>query len=392
MTVRLKIGIGMITFLTILSGIAGFVCGRYYSDNRKPNFSQKYVLYIRPDMNVEQVMDSLSKGAGVLRSRSIERVFRKEEVGRKMKPGRYVIEPSFTSIYVARMLNFGWQTPQNLTLSGTIRTKGQIARKISAQMMADSASINAALDSAEFLAAYGFTPENVFALFLPDTYQIYWTSSVSEIFDRFKKEYDLFWNEERKGKAKVQGLDPMQVSVVASIVSGETLKSFEYPKIAGVYLNRYRKGMKLQADPTVAFCFNYELDRVLKKHLAVDSPYNTEFSDVINQVTMQDWRNLCELIDVSNEVNAVNAMKEAGTYKEMIMSGSSGDDITAYIRNHPELLEKANPDMAAQAMSMMSGLNAMGTMGMMGSSAPAKKVTVHPNQKKKNKNKKKKKK
>lgn len=275
MTVRLKIGIGMITFLTILSGIAGFVCGRYYSDNRKPNFSQKYVLYIRPDMNVEQVMDSLSKGAGVLRSRSIERVFRKEEVGRKMKPGRYVIEPSFTSIYVARMLNFGWQTPQNLTLSGTIRTKGQIARKISAQMMADSASINAALDSAEFLAAYGFTPENVFALFLPDTYQIYWTSSVSEIFDRFKKEYDLFWNEERKGKAKVQGLDPMQVSVVASIVSGETLKSFEYPKIAGVYLNRYRKGMKLQADPTVAFCFNYELDRVLKKHLAVDSPYNT---------------------------------------------------------------------------------------------------------------------
>jgi UPF0755 protein len=67
----------------------------------------------------------------------------------------------------------------------------------------------------------------------------------------------------------------MQVSVVASIVSGETLKSFEYPVIAGVYLNRYRKGMKLQADPTVCFCFNYELDRVLKKHLTIDSPYNT---------------------------------------------------------------------------------------------------------------------
>lgn len=275
MTVRLRIGIGVIVLLTVLSAAAGFVCGRYYSDNRKPNFTRKYVLYVRPDMDVEQVVDSLQSGAGTIRMRSVDRVFRKENVGARMKPGRYLIEPSNTSIYVARMLVYGWQTPQNLTLSGTIRSKGTLARKIASQMMVDSASIAEALDSAEFLASYGFTPENVFAMFLPDTYQIYWTSSVSEIFDRFKKEYDLFWNEERKGKAKVQGLDPMQVSVVASIVSGETLKSFEYPKIAGVYLNRYRKGMKLQADPTVAFCFNYELDRVLKKHLAVDSPYNT---------------------------------------------------------------------------------------------------------------------
>ena len=275
MTVRLRIGIGVIVLLTVLSAAAGFVCGRYYSDNRKPNFTRKYVLYVRPDMDVEQVVDSLQSGAGTIRMRSVDRVFRKANVGARMKPGRYLIEPSNTSIYVARMLVYGWQTPQNLTLSGTIRSKGTLARKIASQMMVDSASIAEALDSAEFLASYGFTPENVFAMFLPDTYQIYWTSSVSEIFDRFKKEYDLFWNEEREGKAKVQGLDPMQVAVVASIVSGETLKSFEYPKIAGVYLNRYRKGMKLQADPTVAFCFNYELDRVLKKHLAVDSPYNT---------------------------------------------------------------------------------------------------------------------
>jgi UPF0755 protein len=104
---------------------------------------------------------------------------------------------------------------------------------------------------------------------------MYWTASVKDIFDRFKKEYDAFWTSERKAKAAAQGLTPMEVSVMASIVSGETLKSFEYPIIAGVYLNRYKKGMKLQADPTIAFCFDYTLDRILKKHLTVDSPYNT---------------------------------------------------------------------------------------------------------------------
>ena len=254
---------------------AGFVGLRYYNDNKRANFSEDYVLYVYPEMSSQAVLDSLISGAGALRVRSLERCFEKLDVASKMKPGRYVIEPSATSVYVARMLVFGWQTPQNLTLSGTIRSKATLAKKIALQMMVDSSSIAHALDSAEFLQTYGFTPENVFAMVLPDTYQMYWTASEKDIFDRFKREYDAFWTPERRAKAKAQKLSPMEVSVVASIVSGETLKSFEYPVIAGVYLNRYRKGMKLQADPTVCFCFNYELDRVLKKHLTVDSPYNT---------------------------------------------------------------------------------------------------------------------
>ena len=255
--------------------VAGTVGGRYYIDNKKSNFAEKYVLYVYPDMTSAQVQDSLLARAGVIRPRSLSRCFDKMEVAAKMKPGRYVVENSATSIYVARMLVFGWQTPQNMTLSGTIRSKGRLAQKISAQMMVDSLAVDTALNDPEFLADYGFTPENVFAMILPDTYQMFWTASVKEIFDRLKKEYDVFWNEDRLAKAKKHKLTPMQVSVVASIVSGETLKSFEYPVIAGVYLNRYRKGMKLQADPTVCFCFDYKLDRVLKKHLTVDSPYNT---------------------------------------------------------------------------------------------------------------------
>ena len=261
--------------LVILAGAAAFVAGRYYIDNKKPNFTEEYVLYVRPETTLGQIADSLQAGAGMIRPKSLERVFKKMDVASKMKPGRYVVDATCPSIYVARMLVFGWQTPQDLVLSGTMRSKDRIAKKISTQMMVDSASVADALNDKEFLAGYGFTPENVFALILPDTYQMYWTASVEDIFDRLKKEYDAFWTPERDAKAKAQGLNRMQVSVMASIVSGETLKDFEYPVIAGVYLNRYRKGMKLQADPTIAFCYNYTLDRILKKHLQVDSPYNT---------------------------------------------------------------------------------------------------------------------
>lgn len=275
MTVKRKVLLVVLAVGALLAGAAGFVLGRYYIDNKKPNFSKKYVLYVRPDMTVAEVMDSLQTGAGTLRSRSVERAFAEMETVTRMKPGRYVVDSTCTSIYVARMLVYGWQTPQNMTLSGTLRKKDRIAQRISSQMMVDSASVAEALNDEAFLAEYGFTPENVFALIIPDTYEMYWTASVKDIFDRFKKEYDAFWTSERKEKAKVQGLSPMQVSVMASIVSGETLKAFEYPIIAGVYLNRYKKGMKLQADPTIAFCYDYTLDRILKKHLTVDSPYNT---------------------------------------------------------------------------------------------------------------------
>ena len=269
----IKLAIGVLCAASLILAATLTVC--WYNDNRKAGFAEDYVLYVYPDMSVSAVLDSLESGAGAKNMRSLERTFRKMEVEQKIKPGRYVVDTKCPNVYVARMLVFGWQTPQNMTLSGTIRTKGRLAQKIAAQMMVDSTAVDAALNDAGFLAGYGFTPENIFAMVIPDTYQMYWTASVKEIFDRLKKEYDAFWTTERLDAARKQNLSQMQVSVVASIVSGETLKDFEYPRIAGVYLNRYRKGIKLQADPTVCFCFNYELDRVLKKHLTVDSPYNT---------------------------------------------------------------------------------------------------------------------
>ena len=169
----------------IVAVVVSVFAAIWYIDNRSANFTQEHVLYVYPDMTSEQVLESLD--SVTVRPRSLARMFEKENVASKIKPGRYVIDPSSSSVYVARMLNFGWQTPHNLTLSGTMRSKGVIARKIALQMMVDSASVAQALDSTEFLSAYGFTPENVFALILPDTYQMYWTASVKEIFDRFKK-------------------------------------------------------------------------------------------------------------------------------------------------------------------------------------------------------------
>lgn len=259
----------------LVAGVCLWVGLRYLTDNRMPNFSKEYVLYVYPDMSAETALDSIAAGAGVIRPGSMDRCAGKEDLGGRICPGRYEIDPSMTSIYVVRMLCNGWQSPQKLTLSGTIRSKGKLASVIDRQMMVDSVTVDSLLKSNEFLQQFGFDSTNVFALFLPDTYYMYWTAAPDEIFSRFRKEYDAFWTEDRLAKADSLGLSQMEVSILASIVSGETLKSFEYPAIAAVYLNRLRIGMKLQADPTVAYCFDYKLNRILRVHTRVDSPYNT---------------------------------------------------------------------------------------------------------------------
>ena len=169
----------------------------------------------------------------------------------------------------------GWQSPVRLVLSGTMRQKGAIARKISAQLLLDSASVAAALEDSVLLADRGFRPDQVFALMMPDTYEVFWTDPMSVILDKQKAAYDAFWTEENKEKARTQGLTPAEVSVLASIVNGETNHVPEMPAVAGVYLNRLHKGMKLQADPTVAYILDYKVNRILKKHLEIDSPFNT---------------------------------------------------------------------------------------------------------------------
>jgi len=256
----------------VLALVAGIrLYGAFY-DRKMPNFSGTYEFFVRPGMEPSAVVDTLLQSGIVLNARSLHRTL---DPLKSMKVGHYTVDRKSSSKYVARMLANGWQTPVNLTLSGTIRTPQVLARKIGNQMLADSAAVAEFALSADSLSRYGIPPSLLFTIVIPDTYQVTWTSSVREIFDRFKKEADAFWTEERVKLARDRGLDPVGVSTLASIVDGETQYGPEQPTVAGVYLNRLRLGMALKAEPTVAFCFDYSLSRILTRHLEVDSPYNT---------------------------------------------------------------------------------------------------------------------
>lgn len=267
----------------LLCSVAAFFAGREYLDRRCSDFTGNAEIYIYPAMNVADVLETLDAKGIVKRRGSIVRSLRRENLCRRgllpgsaeLKPGHYTVSAGVSARYFARMIRNGWQTPVNLVLSGSMRQKRGLARKISSQMMMDTLTVMDALRDSAVLAGYGFTPENVFALFMPDTYQVYWTDSMKVVLDRQKAAYDAFWTDENKKKAEIQGLSPMEVSVLASIVRSESNHVPEYPLIAGVYLNRLHLGMKLQADPTIAFCYGYTLNRIMKKHLKVDSPYNT---------------------------------------------------------------------------------------------------------------------
>ena len=247
---------------------------RWLSDRRFPNFREDIELYVYPGQGPQEILAALPDTL-VLRKGSLRRVFRRELEGREILPGHYVIEASKPSVYVPRMLRSGWQTPVSLTLAGSLRLKGKLAKKIASQLLLDSASVHKALNDSALLASYGFSPQDVFSMIIPDSYELYWTASPRELLGKLKEGYDAFWTPERLQKAELQGYTPKEVSVIASIVRSESNWEPEYPSIAGVYLNRLRIGMKLQADPTVAFIHDYSLSRIYNRHLEVQSPYNT---------------------------------------------------------------------------------------------------------------------
>lgn len=265
----LKYSIGAIAlFLLCLSW--GFI-----RDSKLPAFKGNAEVYVCDTSTVDGVISQIKSQCGIRFEKSLRKVFERKRVPEFMTPGYYKIEASNSAVYVARMLNNAWQTPVRLTLSGSLRLKSEVASRIGSKLLLDSATVHNALNDAGFLKKYGCTPQTVFSLIIPDTYEIYWDASLDELFSLFQREHQKFWNEERLQKASQLGLSPLQVSILASIVRCESNYTPEYPQLAGVYLNRLKKGMKLQACPTVAFCYDFKLTRVLNKHLKVNSPYNT---------------------------------------------------------------------------------------------------------------------
>jgi len=232
-------------------------------------------IYVPTGSDFNALTDTI-ESTGVLRSRgSFVLTSRLKSFGRSVKPGSYTLNPGMSNNAMVNMLRSGQQSPVNVTFNN-IRTLEELAGRIGGQIEADSADISAFFADETNYMDDGFDRRTLISVFIPDTYQLYWSVDARGFYRRMLKEYRDYWTAERKALAEEKGLTPVEVSVLASIVDEEVSKADEKPRIAGVYLNRLRVGMPLQADPTVKFAVNdFSLRRVLNRHLEVDSPYNT---------------------------------------------------------------------------------------------------------------------
>lgn len=248
----------------------------YYQKIFSPNVAkEKAYLYIRSNDKFEDVILSLDKFELLKNVSSFEWLAKKKNLPEKLKPGKYLLKAGMNNNQIINMLRAGNQEAVNLVFNN-IRTNEQLAGKLGKQIEADSISLIEFFNNPQLLAKYNTTPEDVRLLFIPNTYKIWWNTSPDQLMERMKTEYEKFWNEDRDGKAYTAGLSRKEVAIIASIVEEETNRKDERSTVASVYINRIKKGMLLQADPTVKYAIgDFTIKRVLNKHLSFDSPYNT---------------------------------------------------------------------------------------------------------------------
>lgn len=232
-------------------------------------------LYIYKNETLDSIMNSLAQSSnqiGVMAVKSLATLTHYEE---NIIPGRYEIGKYTNALMLFHHMRSGRQVPVRLTIP-SVRTMERLAEELSEKLMVSKEELMKTFESKDSCAKYGVTPETMACIFIPETYEVYWTIGVEQLMERMKKESKFFWNAERTRKAKALGLTPDQVITIASIVDEETANNAEKPMIAGMYYNRYRKGMPLQADPTVKFALqDFEIKRIYNNMLDVDSPYNT---------------------------------------------------------------------------------------------------------------------
>lgn len=237
------------------------------------------ILLLPTGSNFESLKDSL-KSKNLLRNEFLFDLLCLKKNYHTVHPGRYVVDSLMNTNSMVNALRLGAQSPLNIIFNNT-STIQDLASKLSIQIEADSTALVKAFTNELFYSTYDFNESSIRKLFIPNTYQVYWTITPIEFLERMQKEYNRFWTDERLDKAKRIGLKPHEISVLASIVQKETSKLDEQPIVAGLYLNRLRRGMKLQSDPTVIYAlkeksgFDISIKRVLNKDLKIDSPYNT---------------------------------------------------------------------------------------------------------------------
>lgn len=265
-----KIGL----FFLILFLLMGFSALYIYKSKALTIQSETYFRVHKND-NITILSARLNKEMGLKYPYLFELLSRKMNLERWIKNGRFTLKPNMTMIELIRELRSGKAQTVNFVIKG-LTDLDKFANNCGASLEPDKEDFLFALNDTNLLDSLGFNLQTVYALPLPDTYNMYWHTQADELLFKLKKEYDLYWNNERVKKAENLGLTPIQVSVLASIVCKETSKNDEMPKVAQLYLNRLKLNMALQADPTVIFANkDKEIRRVLNEHLQVESPYNT---------------------------------------------------------------------------------------------------------------------
>ncbi len=271
----------IISFAIVIlaAGTGGFLFWKaVYKNNISLDAGQVGYLFIKTGSDYPGLLSELISTAYLKNIKTFDWLAQRKNLPNHIYPGRYEIKPGMNNDEIIDMLRSGAQKPLNVTFNN-IRTTAQLAGAISKQIEADSASLLIEIMNGENYSASAFNPETYSVVFIPNTYEFFWNTSAKGFVKRMVNEYDKFWGGPRKQKAKLQNLSAVEVSIAASIVDKETNRDDEKARIAGVYLNRLRKGWKLQADPTAVYAFYIQNDsllhRVYKKHTQIDSPYNT---------------------------------------------------------------------------------------------------------------------
>ncbi len=270
-----KVGKFIILFFAIALVITGARAYQLYGFIFDPNVRSDYVLVIYPGDNYDNVLDKLESDRILSDVKAFKWVSKKKSYSENVKAGRYQLKAEMSTNSLVNKLRSGAQDPVKLTFNN-VRVKEELAGKVSKYILADSLDILRLFSDEKQIAEWGFNSESYRTMFVPNTYEMYWTTNATEFARRMNQEYERFWNSDRKKKAKAIDLTESQVSVLASIVESETAKSDELETVAGLYINRLKKGIPLQADPTLKYAVgDFSLRRILNKHLDVESPYNT---------------------------------------------------------------------------------------------------------------------
>ena len=264
----------VIATVIFISGIIGY---QYYQKIFGKSITKDTELFIYSSDSLSDVKEKISDFSK--NTNTFLLVAAKKNLS-KPKPGRYILKEGMSNNELVNLLRSGNQTPIKLSFNNQ-DTLEKLAGRIAEQLEADSISLLNSFKDKDFLSKNNLTEKSVLQIFVPNSYQFYWTTSAENFRDKIFVEYNRFWNKSRLQKAKALELSKEEVITLASIVQKETAKNIERPIVAGLYLNRLKKGWPLQADPTIIYSVkelkgqDYVVKRVLTSDLEINSPYNT---------------------------------------------------------------------------------------------------------------------